>query len=167
MTLNTTLSLLMVILRLNRTPLHTRVAGGNDRCRPRRASLVTASAATRLVGEAERFLLVLVFTSPLLLDGAEAAFLLRARRGFGPAPGLRVIVGGVRPVPFPQTAFCGGGRGSEERERGREGAEAPAALGYRKAPREWRGLVGSREMITRNSTPSTLRRTTGHRRASR
>ena len=48
-----------------------------------------------------------------LLDGAEAALPRHSRRGFGPAPGLRALIGGVRPGAFPQTALRGGGRGSD------------------------------------------------------
>ena len=48
-----------------------------------------------------------------LLDGAEAALLRLTRGGFGPTPGLRALLSGVRPSAFPQTELCSGGRGSE------------------------------------------------------
>ena len=77
------------------------------------------------------------------------------RRGFGPDPRLRAIVSGVRRGPLLQTS-C---RGPCERDTEREGerAEAWAAFGYLKAPREWRESLGSQWKVTRNRISPDLR----------
>ena len=121
-------------ISLHYLPLRFRVAGGSNRSRPRRAVCVTACAATRLMGDAERFLVVVRTPCWSRRRRRTSCRSCRRSRGADGAPlyhpltrGGRGDSGGCRP-PVSPAAFRPGTRGAGASQGSPPGAFAPDAM---------------------------------------